>query len=152
MGTYDMSWRGTTRKVFLSVITVSYLKTNRHFSSLSVSQEEVPLKQTTTVSHIFSTTSFTLFEVIVSIIVLQISQVLCQTCAGMSHRAEVKKMSVVSNNFDCVDGLVMCVLFFCGVEWFPDQWWSSYLFGKYEASSLPRFCSLFRCAHHHTHH
>ncbi len=55
-----------------------------------MSQQEVPLKETTTGSHIFYTTSFTLFEVIVRIIVLEPAQVLCQSSVGMDRRTIVK--------------------------------------------------------------
>ena len=93
----------------LSVITASCLKTKWRFPclSLSVPKQEDPLKQTTTDRLILSTTSVTLFEVIVCIIVLQVDQVLHQSSAGMTHRVEVKGESAVSNNSVCVGLFVL---------------------------------------------
>ena len=53
---------------------------------------------TTVVRRILSTCSITLFEVLLSIIVLQEAQVLRQSSAGMDRRAIVKGESSVSNN------------------------------------------------------
>ena len=63
---------------------------------------------------IFSTTSFSVFEVIVSRIVLEGAQVLRQSCSGMAPRAIVKGAPAVSNNFVSVHRVgALGALFFC---------------------------------------
>ena len=68
---------------------------------------------TTTIRSILSTSSITLFEVLLSIIVLQVPQVLHQSSSGMTRRAIVKGTSEVSNNSVSVYGVGE--LFFCAV-------------------------------------
>jgi hypothetical protein len=63
---------------------------------------------------IFSTSSFTPFEVLVNMIVLQAVQVLHQSSAGMDRRVATKEFSPASiNGCVCVSCVLVCVLFFC---------------------------------------
>ena len=61
-----------------------------------------------------SATSLTLFDVLLSIIVLPAAQVLHQSSAGMASRVAGKGASAASNGgCVCVACLVVSVLFFC---------------------------------------
>jgi hypothetical protein len=80
-------------------------QTNCSFSAsvpLRVSSQKLLLKRTMAGRRILSTTSLTLFEVLLSMIVLPAAQVLHQSSAGMASRAVAKASAASSNGRVCV--------------------------------------------------
>ena len=87
-------------------MNVSCLKTKWCFSfsvPLRSSSQKLLLKRTTTGSPTLSTTSLTLFDVLLSMIVLSASQVLLQSSGGRAPRAAAKQ-SEANSNAGCVLG------------------------------------------------
>ena len=83
------------------VINVSCLIADCSFSAsvpLRALPQKLLLKRTTADRRILSTTSLTLFEVLLSMIVLPAAQVLHQSSAGMASRAAAKGASAASSN------------------------------------------------------
>jgi hypothetical protein len=81
---------------------------------LRASFQKLLLKRTTAGRRILSTTPLTVFEVLLSMIVLPAAQVLHQSSAGMATRAAAKGASAASSNgCVCVACLVVGVLFSC---------------------------------------
>ena len=106
-----------------AVMNVSCLRTKWRFSfsvPLRASSQKLLLKRTTAGRRILSTTSLTLFEVLLSMIVLPAAQVLHQSSAGMASRAAAKGASAASKA-GCVSVacLVVRVLFLCAADCSP---------------------------------
>ena len=97
-----------------AVTTASCLVTNWRFKApLRASPQNLLRKQTTAGRRILSTTSLTLFEVLLSMIVQPAAKVLHQSSAGTASRAAAKASAARNAGCVCVACLGVRVLFFC---------------------------------------